>query len=315
VFAVSYDATGGLLPDAVCPGWSLTDSASPEDPVITAGSLTLSTSADGENMSYVQTAPDIVVGDPLIVEARMRFISGASSAADSRAPAALVVTTAPEVGTGTVLYIAADEIFLLSGAATRGATAFVDTDDAFHTYRLEADGGDVRVFQDNVQVLDGATFNPVPNNGSVARVAWGDVTSLAHGVSEWQYVRHTAPSTAACSLTVGIVIKPGGDAAAPINPSSRGKIPVAILSTPTFDAPASIIAELLTFGRTGTESSFTRCDAKGDDVDGDGLTDLVCHFDARTAGFQSGDTEGFLQGTTWDGTPVEGSATIRTVGR
>jgi hypothetical protein len=61
-----------------------------------------------------------------------------------------------------------------------------------------------------------------------------------------------------------------------INPSTRGATPVAILSAATFNAPAEINVATLTFGRTGDEHSLIFCNP-GEDVNGDGLPDLVCH--------------------------------------
>ncbi len=40
---VSWDGSGGLLPDQSSPAWTLFDDATPEDPVLSGGILTLST--------------------------------------------------------------------------------------------------------------------------------------------------------------------------------------------------------------------------------------------------------------------------------
>lgn len=86
---------------------------------------------------------------------------------------------------------------------------------------------------------------------------------------------------------------------------SQGLIPVAILSTPALDAPSVIDATSLQFGRTGDEKTFVRCEAPHD-VNGDGLNDLVCLFDARLTRFTAGDTVGVLTGTTNSGEPIRG---------
>lgn len=86
---------------------------------------------------------------------------------------------------------------------------------------------------------------------------------------------------------------------------SQGLIPVAILSSPTLDAPSVINAASLQFGRTGEEKSLVRCEAPHD-VNGDGLQDLVCLFDAQMTGFAAGDTVGILTGTTNSGEPIRG---------
>jgi hypothetical protein len=102
-----------------------------------------------------------------------------------------------------------------------------------------------------------------------------------------------------------IDIKPG-DTPNRINPASRGKIEVAILSTAGFDARRVDVGSLR-FGRTGTESSISLHPNKGprfryEDVNGDGLLDLVVHFETDLTGFQTGDTKGILTGSLLDGT-------------
>lgn len=115
----------------------------------------------------------------------------------------------------------------------------------------------------------------------------------------WDNIRLTA------TRAVEIDIKPGSFPNS-INPGSRGKIPVAILSTAGFDAPHSVNAASLTFGLTGDETSLAFCNGNGEDVDNDGLLDLVCHFGTPSTGFQSADTAGILRGLLLDGTPIEG---------
>jgi len=111
---------------------------------------------------------------------------------------------------------------------------------------------------------------------------------------------------------VGIDIHPGSFPNS-INPKSRGRIPVAILSTTTFNAPAEVNASTLTFGRTGDEPSLDFCNDNGEDVNGDGRLDLVCHFSTQTAAFQSGDTQGFLKGRTHGNVPIAGSDSVKIV--
>jgi 6-phosphogluconolactonase (cycloisomerase 2 family) len=116
-----------------------------------------------------------------------------------------------------------------------------------------------------------------------------------------------------CVLTVGIKIKPPASAPVPINPGAKGKIPVAILSTLTFNAVTDLNTGSLTFGHTGNEASLDFCDKGGEDVNGDGLADLVCHFKMPQAAFVSGDAKAFLKGETFTRRKFEGSEDIRTV--
>jgi hypothetical protein len=98
-----------------------------------------------------------------------------------------------------------------------------------------------------------------------------------------------------------------------ISTKSRGRIPVAILSSPTFDASAEVDKTNLTFGRTGDEASLAFCTNSSEDVNDDGLVDVVCHFYNQATGFQRGDTEGVLKGVTQGGRPFEGLDSVRIV--
>ena len=99
-------------------------------------------------------------------------------------------------------------------------------------------------------------------------------------------------------MQINIDIKPGsGTSDAPINPRSKGKIPVALLSSADFNA-VMVNVDSLRFGPTGTEAEANSCGTDGEDVNGDGLLDLVCHFDNQSAGFSSDSTEGIVTGET-----------------
>ena len=113
-------------------------------------------------------------------------------------------------------------------------------------------------------------------------------------------------------IEVTIDIKPGSDPNS-INPKSKGKIPVAILSTPDFDAPSEVRRDSLTFGPTGDKESLAFCSPSPDDVNDDGLYDLVCHFYTQSAEFECGDEWGYLKGQTVDGVLIEGSDSVRIV--
>ena len=115
-------------------------------------------------------------------------------------------------------------------------------------------------------------------------------------------------------LQINIDIKPGkDDSAAPINPKSKGKIPVALLSSPEFNA-VTVKINSLRFGPTGSNgASPSSCGRGGEDVNSDGLLDLVCHFDNQRAGFSATDEEGIVKGTTDDGHAFEGRGPLKVV--
>ena len=111
-------------------------------------------------------------------------------------------------------------------------------------------------------------------------------------------------------IEVAIDINPGGDRN-PVRPSSRQKVRVAILTTDDFDA-TEVDPLSVRFGPLGAISWRGR--AQVEDVDRDGDADLVLRFDIVDAGFECGDTEASVTGTTWTGQAIEGTDAIVTVG-
>lgn len=114
-------------------------------------------------------------------------------------------------------------------------------------------------------------------------------------------------------IPVAIDIKPGKvEYEAPVNPKSKGNIPVALLGAPNFD-PFQIQADVnnLTFGATGDEKSLRRCSPEGEDVNADGHLDRVCHFDTQLSKFTEHHEDGILKGKTNSGTAFEGNGPLK----
>jgi Galactose oxidase, central domain/Kelch motif len=111
-------------------------------------------------------------------------------------------------------------------------------------------------------------------------------------------------------VTVVIDIKPGTFPNS-ISPRSRGKLPVAILTTATFDA-TTVDATTVLFGRTGIEAAQVQ--AALEDVNGDGKLDLVLLFNTQATGIPCGDNSAILTGTTRSEQAIKGSDSIQTVG-
>jgi hypothetical protein len=111
-------------------------------------------------------------------------------------------------------------------------------------------------------------------------------------------------------IPIQIDVKPG-ELQNPIQSKGNGTIPVAILSSATFDAPRDMNRQSLTFGRTGDEMSFASCSDRLQDVNGDGLVDQICHFFTASTGFQVGDMQAILKGATSDGALFTGSDSVK----
>jgi serine protease len=112
------------------------------------------------------------------------------------------------------------------------------------------------------------------------------------------------------AVEVALDIKLGGFPN-PINPRSKGVIPVAILTTETFNA-TTVNPTTVRFGATGSEAAPVHSTLE--DVDGDGNIDMILHFKTQDTGIQCGKTFASLTGQTFDGRAVEGFDSIVTVG-
>jgi len=120
------------------------------------------------------------------------------------------------------------------------------------------------------------------------------------------------PCPAPESTSVQVDIKPGTFPNS-INLGSNGVVPVAILSTPMFDArtvnPMTVVlagANVKVKGKGTAMASFQ-------DVNGDGLLDLVVQVETQALELSLGDTRAVLEGKTFGGAHVYGSDSVRIV--
>jgi hypothetical protein len=109
------------------------------------------------------------------------------------------------------------------------------------------------------------------------------------------------------AIPVTIDIKPGSWPNS-INPDSRGVIPVAIISTEDFDA-TEVSAETVRFGPDQAKAVQYAIE----DVDDDGLDDMILHFRTQDTGLGEQDTEATLTGQTEAGKYFTGKDSIRIV--
>ncbi len=142
----------------------------------------------------------------------------------------------------------------------------------------------------------------------------GGVTYAGRAVSgDYDLVVTGVSPEEASSLSIVIDIKPGSGEYSPINPKSKGKVPVALITSGDFDA-TQVDPTSVTFGATGTEASATKC--RTQDVDSDGNLDMLCHFNNQDAKFTYESLEGIVMGNLTEdagGTAFEGRGLLKVV--
>ncbi len=114
-------------------------------------------------------------------------------------------------------------------------------------------------------------------------------------------------------ILVDIDIKPGSDPNS-INLGSGGVVPVAILSSSTFDATTVDPQSLVLAGasvRLLVKREKFQCSQQ--DSNQDGLADLVCQFDTAGLELEPGDALAVLTGQTLGGQSIRGQDTVRVV--
>jgi YVTN family beta-propeller protein len=109
------------------------------------------------------------------------------------------------------------------------------------------------------------------------------------------------------ALQVTIDIKPGSSVN-PIQLKSKGKVPVAILGDPAFDVTTVDRGTVMFVGASPLSTG-----GLPEDVNGDGLLDLVLHFETQDLQLQPGDTQACLSGKTSSGEAFAGCDTIRVI--
>jgi hypothetical protein len=127
---------------------------------------------------------------------------------------------------------------------------------------------------------------------------------------------YDAGSAGKCkSTSVEIDIKPGSDPNAINCNNERGVIPVAILTTPGFDATRVDHSTVSFEGASETHGNRKTGEPRRhqQDVDADGDTDLVFHFRLGDTGLTCNAAEGTLTGETFDGVAITGTDSVRMI--
>jgi hypothetical protein len=177
-------------------------------------------------------------------------------------------------------------------------------------FRVERAGGVLTAYWSD----DGVAWNTAWSHDLGSALDGLDQRVVISGLSWFNtggsYADYDYISVTPTVITVDIDLKPGSDPNS-INPKNKGVIPVAILTTATFDA-TTVDPLSVAFGPNGATESH----GKGhiEDADGDGDMDLVLHFKTQDTGIQCGDTEASLTGQTFGGQTITGTDAIQTVG-
>ena len=111
-----------------------------------------------------------------------------------------------------------------------------------------------------------------------------------------------------------IDVKPGDDLNT-INMNANGVLPVAILSSGLFDATAVDPATIVFAGAAPASKGKGVPQCSAEDVNRDGLEDLLCHFDIAQLHLNAGSTSASLQALTFSKHPVTGADSIRVLPR
>jgi uncharacterized delta-60 repeat protein len=129
-------------------------------------------------------------------------------------------------------------------------------------------------------------------------VVAGGTADFTRGVTDFALARFLGAPTA---ITVMVDVKPESpDNVIPLQ--SGGVIPVAILTTNSFDA-ASVDPATVCFVKDCTDKQGT---GHLEDVNGDGRGDLLLHYETQETGIALGDTQACLTGKTKGGIAIQG---------
>lgn len=164
--------------------------------------------------------------------------------------------------------------------------------------------------------LDGgppvARFWPAAGYSAGSRrlvVAMGNQTAFPNYLSDTWVLTEEDADTA---LQVEIDIKPDSPQNS-INLRARGTVPVAVLSTPSFDAATVDPLTVTLAGAPARLKGDGKPMASLEDVSGDGLADLVVHVSMGALQLRETDAEATLEGQTFSGGAIRGTDSISIV--
>ena len=163
----------------------------------------------------------------------------------------------------------------------------------------------------NAALIDLSTFG-IPRLGTVSRVRIDNLGSPG-GFDGADLADVRAVHSA---VLASIELKPGASMPAPLNLKSRGVLPVALVSTPSFDA-LDVDPSTIALGDPETGHGAPPFSWKTEDVNGDGLADLLLRLRTtdlvRSGAVTAGTTRFVLTALTWAGQSVIGTTVVRIV--
>lgn len=110
------------------------------------------------------------------------------------------------------------------------------------------------------------------------------------------------------SPEVELLVRPNSNGSpSKLNSKSKGKVPVVIPATDSFDPTESVDADTLRFGQAEVVDACggaTPTDVRAVDVTGDGQKDLFLRFPMEGTGFEKGDTTAKIAGRTTGDVPI-----------
>lgn len=155
-------------------------------------------------------------------------------------------------------------------------------------------------------IKNGATEAvPLITNFSEPFGAWGIVIDSLERIYVSDYSANVVWRFSPSAIIVSIDIKPGSFPNS-INLNSNGVVPVAVLTTDTFDATTIDVGTIVFAGAPIVNSNF-------DDVNGDGRLDMVCFFKTQKLNLDTSSTSAILTGKTMNGRKIEGVDSVRIV--
>ena len=166
---------------------------------------------------------------------------------------------------------------------------------------LDATGNILVVDRETAVPGFGGIIQVDPFTGAQSLVSSGDSLVIPGGIAVVQNPY----------IEVLIDIKPGSDDN-PINLSSR-VVPVAVMTTDTFDAATVDAASINVAGAAVRMRGNSGTSGSLQDVDGDGDSDLIVQVLTEQMVLTQGDVEAVLTGMTFDGRTIRGSDKIRVV--